>query len=123
MADHQPTKWEIFCNIFNENISFPVEIDPGATVGALKNAIKTKKQPEFDGFDAARLTLYLVNLPDDDSLAKNVKQQWPLKALRATQLVSALLPGIPATQELDVIPPGPQDGMVHIIVQHPIIGT
>jgi Crinkler effector protein N-terminal domain len=70
MAQDQPVKWEILCVVVNENIPFPVDIQPDATVDDLKNAIKRKKQPEFDGFAADRLTLYLVNLPNDDNLAK-----------------------------------------------------
>jgi Crinkler effector protein N-terminal domain len=67
MSDHQPTKWEIFCVVVNETTPFAVKIQPDATVDALKDAIKIKKQPEFDGFAADRLTLFKINVPAANS--------------------------------------------------------
>jgi Crinkler effector protein N-terminal domain len=110
MAEHQPAKLTLFCIIIDGESPFPVEIQSNATVGALKDAIKAKNQPDFDGFPAAKLTLYLINLPDDDKLAENVRQPLnikPLTALKATKQVGDLLPAAPAKET------------VHILVQEP----
>ena len=88
------------------------EIQSDATVGALKDAIKLKKQPDFDGFPADKLTLHHVNLPDDDNLAENVKQPLtkPLTALKATEELSDLFSEAPAKKT------------VHILVRAPALG-
>ena len=109
MAEHQPAKWTLFCLVANENTPFPVEIQSDKTVGVLKEAIKIKKPNDFANIDADRLTLYLINLPDNDNLAENVKQELtkPLTALRATKQLGDLLPGSPAKET------------VHILIQEP----
>jgi hypothetical protein len=107
MAEHPPADWTLFCIVINGESPFPVDIQSNTTVGALKEEIKKEKQPEFDGFDADRLTLYLVNLLDDDDLAKNVEQPLTLTALKATKQVGDLLPN------------GPTKETVHIVVQTP----
>jgi Crinkler effector protein N-terminal domain len=112
---HQPpAKWTIFCLVFDEYSPFSVKIQPDATVDDLKDAIKAKKQPQFDGFAADSLTLYLVNLPEDDNLVENVKQlltvEPPLVSLKATKQLSVLFPGVPAAET------------VHILVKTPSIG-
>ena len=110
MAEDQPAKWTLFCLVVNENTPFPVEIQSDKTVGVLKEAIKNKKQPEFDGFAADRLTLYLVNLLDDDNLTENAKQLLTSKALTALR----------ATKQLgDLLPGGPAKETVHVLVQEP----
>jgi hypothetical protein len=108
MAEHQPTDWKIFCVVVKENISFLVNISPDATVGDLKDAIKTKTQPAFDHFAANSLALYLVNLPDDDDLAKHVDQHLaikpPLTVLQATKRVRALFPdGDPGNKTIRIL--------------------
>jgi Crinkler effector protein N-terminal domain len=110
MAEHPPADWTLFCIVINGKSPFPVDIKPDKTVGALKLAIKKQKEHDFAGFDADRLTLYIVNLPDDDDLAKNVKQPLtiePFTVLKATKQVGALLPN------------GPTKETVYILVQTP----
>jgi hypothetical protein len=63
MALHQPTNWTVFCVVDNRNDPLPVEIQPDATVGILKKAIKLESQGKFDGIDANRLTLFEVDVP------------------------------------------------------------
>jgi hypothetical protein len=63
MAQHQPTNWTVFCIVDNRNNPFSVKIQPDATVGVLKKAIKLEKLPEFDNIDADRLTLFKVDVP------------------------------------------------------------
>jgi len=107
MAEDHPAKWTLFCVAVNENSPFQIEIRPDATVGDMKDAIKREKRPEFDGFAAHRLTLYRVNLPDDDDLAKNVEQQTtlkpPLMPLKVTRLVSALFPASPPKKTICIL--------------------
>jgi Crinkler effector protein N-terminal domain len=111
MAEHPPADWTLFCIVINGESAFPVDIQSNTTVGALKKAIKKEKEPEFDGFAADRLTLYLVNLLDDDDLAKNVKQ--PLA-------IEPLTPLIKVTKQVgDLLPRGPTKETVHILVQTP----
>jgi hypothetical protein len=110
MAEHPPADWTLFCIVINGESAFPVDIRSDKTVGALKEEIKKKKEHDFAGFDADRLTLYLINLPDDDDLAKNVKQPItikPLTPLKATKQVGDLLPN------------GPIKETVYILVQTP----
>jgi hypothetical protein len=112
MAEHQPAKWTLFCIVIDGENPFPVEIQSNETVGALKEAIKLQKQHDFDDFAANRLTLYLINAPEDD-LAENVKQPLtikPLTALKATKQVG------------DLLPDGPAKETVHILVRAPALG-
>jgi Crinkler effector protein N-terminal domain len=109
MSDHQPTKWELFCVVVNENSPFPVEIQSDATVGALKKAIKLEKQPEFDDFAADRLTLFKIAVP-----AANKDERL---AAFATNLPSTQMDPLYGLNEyFSDTPPG---HMIHILVQTP----
>ena len=46
--------------------SFPIDIEQSKTVGDLKKAIKDEKPNVLQGVDADQLTLFKVELPDDD---------------------------------------------------------
>jgi Crinkler effector protein N-terminal domain len=111
MAEHQPTKWKLFCIVVGGNTSFSVKISPDETVDDLKKKIKKEKEHDFAGFDADRLTLYLVNLPDDDDLAKNVKQPLTIEPLTPLKKMTK--------QVEDLLPRGPTKERVHILVQTP----
>ncbi|KAG0274489.1 hypothetical protein BGZ97_010496, partial [Linnemannia gamsii] len=56
----------LFCVVDGESTSFPAVIDPTKTVGELKDEIKTKKANAFSEIDADQLTLWKVEIPDDD---------------------------------------------------------
>lgn len=49
---------QLFCVVDSETVPFPVNIRLDATVGDLKDAIKAKRQHDFNDFDAVRLTLF-----------------------------------------------------------------
>lgn len=57
----------IFCLVIGDEPAsqraFPVDICRNDTVGHLKDAIKTKKQPLFDHVVADQLVLWKVNVP------------------------------------------------------------
>jgi hypothetical protein len=111
MAAQQPANYKVFCIVDGKTQSFSVKISPHETVDELKDAIKIKKSHEFDNFDADDLTLYLINLADDDSLLKNVTErlagQPPLELLKPTRVLSTVFLGPPAKD------------LVHILVQSP----
>jgi hypothetical protein len=111
---HQPVLYTIFCLVVDKDDVFSVNIRPDATVDALKDAIKAKKQHALDRYDADNLELFKVKIDDDDDLVEKAKQhlntQPPPKPLRATNELSALFPDTPAK------------GTVHILVQLPQTG-
>jgi len=114
MAEDQPAKWTLFRIVVDEDTPFPVEIQPNATVGALKKAIKFEKQPDFDSFSADKLTLYPINIRADKELSKNVNER--IKTITASE---ALNP----TEELsDLFSEAPAKKTVHILIQTPITG-
>jgi Crinkler effector protein N-terminal domain len=114
MTEHQPVSYTIFCLVFGEDTPFSVTIQPNRTVDALKDAIKSKKQPVLDYLAASSFVLYLITIPDDDDLATNVRQQFNSnpapKPLKATSRLSTLFPDTPAEET------------VHIVVQIPKTG-
>lgn len=110
MADNEPANYKIICVIFEDNGPFLVEIRRDATVGELKDKIKAERE-SFASFDAKNLTMYLINLPDDDKLVENVKQRLTIEpALRATDELNALFPETPT------------EDTVHILVQLTDVG-
>jgi hypothetical protein len=112
MAEHQPALYTIFCLLIGE-AAFSVKIRPDATVDELKKVINAEKKLVASEH-ANRLTLFEVNIDDDDDLVEKAKQhlntQPPPKPLRATNELSALFPDTPAK------------GTVHILVQLPQTG-
>jgi len=114
MAEDQPAKWTLFCIVVDEDTPFPVKIQPDATVGDLKDAIKKKKQPEFDDFAADKLKLYLINIRANKELSKNVNER-----IKTMTVSSALDP----TEELsELFSEAPAKKTVHILVQAPALG-
>lgn len=109
VAEHQSITWTIFCLFVSEKVPFSIKIQPDATVDELKEAIKEKTRVGFDESDARSLTLFKVDIPDDDDLEENANQLLTTepKALRATVKLSKLYEAAPPEE------------MVHILVQHP----
>ncbi|KAF9170208.1 hypothetical protein BGX20_009267 [Mortierella sp. AD010] len=56
-------KIKLFCVLDGDSSPFPVDIPLDVTIGDLKEAIKKKKEPEFDDITANRLLLYHVSTP------------------------------------------------------------
>jgi crinkler effector protein len=96
MAAQQPADYTIFCVVVDKNSPFVVDISPHKTVAHLKDAIKTKKSPDFDNIAADNLDLYLIDPAIEGSL---------------TEKVGKLLAGHPSplepTEELSVVFPEP----------------
>lgn len=109
MAEHRTANWTIFYIVVDEKNPFSVEIQPDTTIHGLKKAIKEEQRPKFDRFDANNLTLFKVDIPDDDNLEENVNQFLVTKpkALRVTWELS------------DYYETTPPEEMVHILVQPP----
>ena len=99
--------YTVFCLVAGEDVSFPVEIEKSKTVGQLKDAIKKKNPTTFDGIDAKSLTLYHVDLPDDDDLDQNVNKELERKPK----------PLRPSEEMADIFSEGLKKRMVHILVQ------
>ena len=53
---------------------FPIEIAEGKTVGALKDAIKDKKEHAFQHVDADALLLWKVSIPVDRNVTENLSK-------------------------------------------------
>ena len=116
MTAQQPADYTIFCVVVDKNSTFVVDISPHKTVAHLKDAIKTKKSPDFDNLDANDLDLYLIDPAIEGSLTEKVKK-----------LLAGDPPPLPLdpTQELSVVFPDPPvkgKGKVHILVQPPRAG-
>jgi hypothetical protein len=109
MAEHQSADYTVCCVIIGDDDAFTVNIQSDATVDELKKAIMAKKQYEL-GIATYRLTLYLVNIPDDDNLVVEAKKQ----------LNTQRPPPLWASTELSTLfPETPAKGKVHILVRIP----
>src|ERR1700733_5880108 len=82
------TPLNINCWILGEDSTriFPVEIDRGKNVGALKKAIKEEKKVAFDRIDADSLDVWNVSIPIDGDM--NLEAQ--VKDLRLHEKKSLL---------------------------------
>src|SRR3982074_2541963 len=69
-------KYTLFCVVRGEpaRCTFAVDIDKNKLVSHLKELIKEKTQPEFDAVAADELTLWKVNIPDDDDVKDTLEQ-------------------------------------------------
>ena len=104
----------IFCLVHGEPLanSFSVDIDKSKTISYLKELIKAKKTPEFDDVATDKLTLWRVNIRDDDN---DGIQQLVLKNNDITH-VSEMLP----TRKIEkYFPDTPSDEHVHVVIEKP----
>ncbi|KAG8801350.1 hypothetical protein FRC17_006671 [Serendipita sp. 399] len=102
--------YKIFCIIEGQNSPFPIKIISSETVGDLKDKIKEKDPITLGNFPVHTLTLYLVNVLDDDDLKRNAELLKKPTALKSTKRLSGLFPE------------GPAEDRVHILVQLPSAG-
>ena len=88
------------------NRIFQVKIAPTESVGALKEAIKEKKEKTFEHVDADALGLWNVTIPVDNTLKENLKSlDFSLGSL------------LPPTEELSTLfPKAPAKGQLHFVV-------
>ncbi|KIM26927.1 hypothetical protein M408DRAFT_24950 [Serendipita vermifera MAFF 305830] len=90
---------------------FPVGVEASITVGELKREIIKENHNDLGHIDPYKLTLYKVNIADDENLVKNMVQK-----------VSANIPPLNVTMalsELELYPSIPPPGTIHISVQLP----
>ncbi|KAF9958236.1 hypothetical protein BGZ72_000699, partial [Mortierella alpina] len=104
----------LFCLVDGEASAnvFPVSTSSEATVGELKDAIKNKKSPEFDGIDADQLTLWRVSIPikADNDVLPILLNSVPGKERKKLG---------PATRLSTVFTEQPPEETIHISVQRP----
>ncbi|KAI8345006.1 hypothetical protein B0O80DRAFT_29769 [Mortierella sp. GBAus27b] len=112
LTDKQLT---LFCLIEGEatDNAFPVSTSSAATVGELKDLIKTKNPDTFNGVDARNFTLWhvCIAITDNEELPILLDSLDEKKKLRPATRISKVF-----TEEL------PEE-TVHIIVQPPPSGT
>ena len=88
---------------------FPVTIASTESVGALKDAIKHKKQVALEHVDADALKLWKVSIPVNDGFKENARKV----ELRDEEVLS------PVGRLSKVFFGQPEDGNLHIIVHLP----
>jgi len=60
--------YRVFCIVVDEKIPFEVQVKKDETVSRLKDLIKEKGSNTFANIDPTLLSLYHVNLADDENL-------------------------------------------------------
>jgi hypothetical protein len=90
------------------NRIFAVKIAPTETVGALKEAIKEKKEPALDHLSADALGLWNVSIPVNNATLK--------ENLESSDFALGTL--LPPTEELSTLfPKVPEKDVLHIVVK------
>jgi len=101
--------FEIFCILESQKYdlqrAFSVRIAKTETVYHLKKAIKAKKSV-LDKYDAASVVLNRADILSDCDFKENVKNATQTELDNRQELV-------------EIFPTGPQENMVHIVVQTP----
>ncbi|KAG8754727.1 hypothetical protein FRC14_004710, partial [Serendipita sp. 396] len=111
MADLRPAPYTIFCVFVGGSRPFLVKIDKDEPVGELQEEIKKKKPTYFDGIYADELTLFHIELKDEERLADDSRKR--------LQEVPAPVPMNPLKKLVDYFPNPPPSDTVHIIVELP----
>ncbi|KAG8834581.1 hypothetical protein FRC17_008250 [Serendipita sp. 399] len=102
--------YTVFCVIKGQNTTFSIEIAGNKTIDFLKKKIKEKNTGTLANIDARELTLFKVDLKDDEYLMEdaNKRMEEHPPALRPTKKLAQIFDGTPA------------EDTVHIVVQLPI---
>lgn len=103
-----PDTHTIFCIIEGDNRIFPVKISSNEAVGSLKKAIKEEMPLTLSGIEAHSLTLYLVNVLEEELNVEDEMNKRP-KALPVSSKLSQLFDPEPAAHTVHIIaslPPG-----------------
>ena len=110
-------EYTLNCLVLGAEDTFPVKIKGAQSVGELKDEIKKKKEPRFNGLAADELTLYQINvdISDDNDIGDimhEVSQPGyvfnPKRKLQAARKLARVFRGT-----------GPPDDTVHILVVPP----
>ena len=100
---------ELFVYVLGlEGSPFAIDIESSKTTDRLKDLILNKRPNDLKGVDAARLTLYKVCLPDDDTLSATASE-----AIREDNLMKATYPFSKYSHEQ------PPPKTVHVVVDLP----
>jgi len=67
---------KLFVFIIGFDSSFSVNIESSESIDDLKESILIKNPDELKGVGATRLTLYQVQLPDDETLEQSALHAW-----------------------------------------------
>jgi len=95
---------KLFVFIIGLSTSFPVTIESSETVGDFKERILEKNSNYLKGVDAASLTLYQVELPDDDTLEQSAAHAVNAKKpLRSSHLLSRTFPANPPVETINIV--------------------
>ena len=100
----------LICWVYGDMNPFSVEISRQKIVDQLKQAIVAKKPNRFHGIDAESLTLWKVEIPDDDDA---VKQNFEFKGsdiLRPSSEIGDYFEGYPPKRRIHIIIRAPEPG-------------
>ena len=109
MAESHQESYRICCLFVDEENPFSIFIKKSALVDDLKKRIKEERNDRLANIGANFLTLYQVELTDDEHILKNVTSKG-LFALRPTKKLEFYFPSTPKNE------------MVHIIIEPPLLG-
>jgi len=96
----------LFVFIIGLNTSLSVTIESSETVGDLKERILEKKPNDLKGVDAVRLTLYQVQLLDDETLEQSELHAWKhpgKKKLFTSHPLSEIFPTDPPARTVSIL--------------------
>jgi hypothetical protein len=115
------TTLTLFCLVDGQSTSFPVEISSDKAVGQLKDAIKTKKPNDLRDVDADKLTLWRVDIPDEEkSFTMNEDKKNVESADGSKHSVEPLAP---ASKAIGRFFQQPAAEHIHVFVQRPPPGN
>jgi hypothetical protein len=105
---------KLFCLVHGEDPTqnvFPMEVIKNATISELKKLIRAEKSPEFDDIAADKLTLWKVNISEDQlcNLNDDANPETLSKKLS------------PLSKIAKVFPDGVEEEHIHIIVVCPAV--
>lgn len=109
MVESHQESYRIFCLFVDEENPFSIFIKKSALVDDLKKRIKEERNDRLANIGANLLTLYQVEIADDEHALKNVTLK-ELFALRPTKKLEFYFPSTP------------KDEIVHIIIEPPPLG-
>ena len=97
---------KLFVFIIGFDSSFSVNIESSESIDDLKESILIKNPDELKGVGATRLTLYQVQLPDDETLEQSALQAWKhpgKKKLFPSQRLSEIFPTDPPARIISIL--------------------
>src|ERR1700729_1040840 len=109
-SESQP-QLNLNCLVLGHDASriFPIEIAESKTVGALKDAVKDKKEHAFPHIDADTLFLWKVSIPVNQNLTENLSK---LDFVDESSL-------LPVKRLSKVFSDQPEDEHLHVVVRVP----